>query len=111
MTNEEFTLDWLIDFIANRIQTLREAKNISAQTMSRELGYNASYINKIENCYAKPSIDGLFEICEYLNITFEEFFDTGKAHPDKICELLGLAKGLGNEDIQMLINIASKIIK
>lgn len=111
MNKDEFTLDWLMAFISGRIRTLREAKNIPAQSMSRELGYNASYINKIENRNAKPSIDGLFEICDYLEITFEDFFDTGMEYPDKIYELLECAKELDNEDIQILIDIAKKIRK
>ncbi len=109
MKNEEFTLDWLTDFIADRIRILREAKNISAQTMSRELAHNASYINKIENKNAKPSIDGLFEICEYLEVTFEEFFDTDTNCPDKINELIECSKDLDSDTVQMLIEIAKKL--
>lgn len=109
MKREEFTLDWIIEFIANRIRILREAQNISAQTMSRELGYNQSYINKIENKNAKPSIEGLFEICEYLEVTFEEFFDTDTECPDKVGELIECTKGLNGDTIQLLIEIAKKI--
>lgn len=59
MQKEDFTLEWLIDFISNRIRLLREAKGVSAQTMSLELGQNVFYMNKIENKAAKPSIEGL----------------------------------------------------
>ena len=41
----------------------------SAREMSLALGQNPSYINRIENGKALPSMQGFFSICEYLQIT------------------------------------------
>ena len=46
----------------------------SAREMSLALGQNPSYINRIENGKALPSMQGFFSICEYLQITPGDFF-------------------------------------
>lgn len=111
MQNEEFTLEWAVNFIANRIRILREEKGVSAQTMSLELGQNVSYINKIENKTAKPSIEGLYNICEYLGVNFDEFFDFDAKHPEKVKELLENTKNLETDSLQLLIDVAKKMNK
>lgn len=45
----------------------------SAREMSLALGQNPSYINRIENGKALPSMQGFFSICEYLQITPGDF--------------------------------------
>jgi len=55
----ELMLDETLDFIARRVQKLRDTKGVSARDMSLSLGQNTGYINKIETKQAKPSIDGL----------------------------------------------------
>ena len=47
----------------------------SAREMSLALGQNPSYINRIENGKALPSMQGFFSICEYLQITPGDFFN------------------------------------
>lgn len=69
------------DFFAERLTTLREAKNISAREMSLAIGQNGSYINRIENKQAFPSMQAFFYICEYLNITPYEFFNDTITNP------------------------------
>ena len=65
-------------FVSNRIYELRVKKNLSAKGLSLSLGMSAGYINKIENGKTMPSLDMLFEICLYLNVTPLEFFKTLK---------------------------------
>ena len=62
-------------FVDNRIYELREKKNISARRLSLSLGMNSGYINKIENGRTMPSLDMLFEICTYFDITSLDFFN------------------------------------
>ena len=50
------------DFVQERIAQLRLQKNVSARDMSLSLGQNNSYINRIENKKALPSLQGLFNI-------------------------------------------------
>ena len=58
-----------------RLAQLRQEKGVSARDMSLSLGQSESYINKIENNYAMPSMQGFFYICEFLGVTPAEFFD------------------------------------
>lgn len=111
MQKEEFTLEWVIEFIAERVAKLREAKNVSAHTMSMDLGQNRAYIHKIENKQAKPSIEGLVNICNYFDITFEDFFNTGIEEVDLYIELLEIAKELEREQLQVLIDVARQFQK
>lgn len=67
--------------IAERISSLRMRKNVSAREMSLAIGQNESYINRIENGHALPSMQCFFYICEYLEVTPEEFFALNNANP------------------------------
>lgn len=80
-------MDYL-DWFASRLSALRTQRGVSARDMSLSLGQSESYINKIENRRTLPSMTGFFYICEYLNITPQEFFNTGVAVPHKTQELL-----------------------
>ena len=44
------------DNFAERLSQLREAKQVSAREMSLSIGQNCSYINRIENKKAFPSM-------------------------------------------------------
>ncbi len=71
-------------YIAERIAQLRTQKNISAREMSLAIGQNESYINRIENHKALPSMQCFLYICEYLNVTPKEFFDKDSPNPKKL---------------------------
>lgn len=99
------------EFTQNRIAQLRMQKGVSARDMSLSLGQNDSYINRIENRRALPSLTGLFYICEYLGITPKDFFDTETENPTKAHELLAVAKVLNNEQLDHIIAIAKDLKK
>lgn len=82
------------EFTQNRITQLRMQKGVSARDMSLSIGQNKSYINQIENKKALPSLPVLFYICEYFNITPQEFFDESNSYPDQLSELM--------QDLKML---------
>lgn len=77
-----------IDWFYSRLSSLREQKGVSARDMSLSLGQSASYINKIENRRTLPSMTGFIYICDFLDITPQEFFDTSSSTPQKTKELL-----------------------
>lgn len=66
---------------SKRLSELRAVKNVSAREMSLALGQNPSYINRIENGLALPSMQCFFYICEYLGVTPSEFFDVQNPDP------------------------------
>lgn len=90
-----------------RLAKLRMQKGVSARDMSLSIGQNPSYINNIENGKALPSMSAFFFICDYLNITPEEFFDSGNSNPEEIRTIVENLKKLQPD---MIKNI-SQIVK
>ncbi len=62
-------------FIKERYAKIRLAHNISARKLSIELGQSTEYINQIETGKSMPSLEGLFNFCDYFNLTLGEFFE------------------------------------
>lgn len=87
------------DFFVERITSLRNKKNVSAREMSLAIGQNESYINRIENKQAFPSMQAFFYICEYFQISPKEFFDTDNLNPIKINKIMMELKEL--DDVQL----------
>lgn len=98
------------EFTQERIAQLRTQKGDSARDMSLSLGQNDTYINKIENKKALPSLPGLFFICEYLGITPQEFFDEGNAYPERIKSLVTDLKQLDDSALTHISGIVKEII-
>ena len=93
------------DFFVERLTSLRNQKNVSAREMSLALGQNGSYINRIENKQAFPSMQAFFYICEYLGVTPSEFFDEGNNHPIEYQELLKDLDALSDENRRNVLAI------
>ena len=62
-------------FVQIRFARIRNAHKISARKLSLELGQSTEYINQIENGKSLPSLEGLFNFCDYFNISLGEFFE------------------------------------
>ena len=75
MNEKEFAL---------RLAKLRQLRGGSARDMSLSMGQNHGYINNIETGKVMPSLTGFFYICEYLQVTPSEFFDTDSNDPEQI---------------------------
>lgn len=100
------------DFVANRILQLRQEKKVSAREMSLAIGQNVNYINRIENKLNLPSLQGLFYICEYFDITPEEFFKgTETPHPTILLlhEATHVLANLNEEQLALIIAVAKAI--
>ena len=87
------------DFFRQRLAQLRIQKGISARDMSLSLGQSESYINKIENGKAFPSMQIFFDICEYFNITPKDFFDAENHNPVILDGLINDMKTLTSNQI------------
>lgn len=97
------------DFFPIRLARLRTQKGVSAREMSLSLGQADNYINSIENKKNFPSMQNFFYICEYLNITPQQFFDTETTNPAKVDELAEAVKGLSEEQLDNLIALAKDL--
>lgn len=94
---------------ARRLVSLRMDRNVSAREMSLALGQSPGYINNIENGANYPSMAVFFYICEYLDVTPEEFFAAENAHPAKVRALADAAQHLNAEQLDRLTAIAREL--
>ena len=100
----------LNDF-GRRLAKLRISRNVSARDMSLSIGQSAGYINNIENGINFPSMTMFFYICDYLEISPKDFFDSDTDNPIKLIELSAAAKVLTDEQLDHLIAIAKGLHK
>ena len=96
-------------FVAERIAALRIQKNVSAREMSLSIGQNESYINRIENKKALPSLQGLFYICEYFSISPQEFFDEGNVYPAQLSSIIEDLRKLDKDSLEHIGAIIRKL--
>ncbi len=102
-------MDYL-EWFYQRVAELRIQKGVSARDMSLSLGQSESYINKIENKRTLPSMTGFFYICEYLDITPQEFFNVDASAPQKSRELLRELERLSPEQSEHVLQIVRDIL-
>lgn len=97
------------EFTQNRIAQLRMQNNVSARDMSLSLGQNDSYINRIENKKALPSLQGLFYICEYFSISPQEFFDEDNVYPAQLSSIIEDLRKLDKDSLEHIGAIIRKL--
>lgn len=101
-------------FFYQRLNELRTQKGVSARDMSLSLGQSESYINKIENQKALPSMSVFFYICDFLEIHPKEFFDDTIDNPRISKEFMKKFNSLTaeqQEHLLLLINDLSSAMK
>ena len=96
---------------SKRLAELRIQKGVSARDMSLSLGQNPGYIRTIKSGSAFPAMSNFFYICEYLNVTPQEFFDFKEDHADGINALVDQLDKLDEEQIQALTAFIKTIVK
>lgn len=99
------------DFLRARLSQLRISKRVSARDMSLSLGQSESYINKIENGKALPSMEVFFYICDYFGMTPQDFFSTEMGSMVNIRELIQQMALLNEEAISALRIIINEMTK
>ena len=98
------------DFLTERIAQLRLIKGVSARDMSLTLGQADNYINHIENKKSLPSITSFFYICDYFNITPQEFFDEGNKDPEHLRDLFADLKKLDEKALSHISGIVRELL-
>ncbi len=96
---------------ALRFSRLREKRGVSARDMSLSIGQNAGYINTIETCKSKPSLDMFFFICEYLGVSPSEFFDAESTDPSKLNLIIKDMKKLSDSQLDTIAALVKDLIK
>ena len=99
------------EMFAERLAKLRIAKGVSARDMSLSIGQSAGYINNIENKNNLPSMRAFFYICEYLDITPQEFFEFDSKNPQKLNDIIDNLKKLDNQQLENISAIVKGLVK
>lgn len=101
LSKEEFGL---------RLAKLRECRGVSARQMSLEIGQNKNYINSIETGRNYPTMSNFFEICDYLGITPQNFFQTEEAPTMEQSEFFQIAYSLPPHKFHHLFLLANDLL-
>lgn len=64
----------LLSKISLRVKELRKDKKVSQEAFTTDTGIN---IGRIESCKSNFSVTTLLNICDYFEISLEEFFSEG----------------------------------
>lgn len=98
-------------YVQVRIARIRNAHKISARRLSLELGQSTEYINQIENGNALPSLEGLFNFCDYFNMSLGEFFEDRFNFPveySNIIEELNKMDSIAVNQVYELLKLINK---
>ena len=96
---------------ALRVAQLRDKKGVTARDMSLSMGQNPGYINNIESGKSLPSMTGFFYICEYLEITPVEFFESSTADPTRLNNIIEDLKLLSDTQLDIITALVKDMVK
>ena len=96
-------------FLRERITQLRLRKGVSEYQMSLDLGHSRGYIQNISSGKSLPSVEGLFEICDYFELTPAQFFDDSNDDPALIAEAIKGLRQLNNSDLLLILNHINRL--
>ena len=99
------------EFVKDRITQLRIKKGVSEYQMSYDLGHSRGYVYNISSGKALPPLKEFFAVCDYFEITPQQFFDTSIQHPELIQKALDGMKKLNEDDMLMLLGIINRMLK
>ena len=94
---------------AKRLSSIRTMRGLSAREMSLSLGQGAGYINNIENGRNLPSMAMFFEICEYLGLSPNEFFDYTIPNEGNARQMLAAFVRLDPEVQELIITLTERL--
>lgn len=99
------------DIFADRLTALRTKKGVSAREMSLAIGQNPSYINRIENKITFPSMQTFFYICEYLDVTPQDFFNVEISDPEKLRNVIIEISKLTQTQLDAILTVTKEFLR
>ena len=97
------------DFIRERITQLRIKKGVSEYQMSYDLGHSRGYIYNISSGKALPPLKEFLAICDYFEITPQQFFDESTNTPELIQKAIDGMKKMSESDLIMLLGFINRL--
>lgn len=98
-------------FIRERITQLRLRKGVSEYQMSYDLGHSRGYIYNISSGKALPPMKEFLAICDYFELTPQQFFDDSVQNPELIQKAISGLKQLSDDDLLMLLGFINRLTK
>lgn len=99
------------DFVRERITNLRIKKGVSEYQMSYDLGHSRGYVYNISSGKALPPLKEFLAICDYFEITPQQFFDDSSKNPELIQKAIEGMKQLDESDMLMLLSWINRMLK
>ena len=96
-------------FIRNRITQLRLEKGVSEYQMSYDLGHSRGYVYNISSGKSLPPMREFLQICDYFDITPQQFFDEKEEHPELIQKALNGFRELSEGDQLFLLGLINRL--
>lgn len=97
------------EFVKERITQLRLKKGVSEYQMSYDLGHSRGYVYNISSGKALPPLKEFFAICDYFEITPNQFFDDGTKNPELIHKAIDGMKDLSENDMLMVLSLINRL--
>jgi len=98
-------------FIRERITQLRLRKGVSEYQMSYDLGHSRGYVYNISSGKSLPPMKEFLAICDYFELTPQQFFDDGIQNPELIQKAVSGLKELSDDDLLMLLGFINRLRK
>ena len=98
-------------YIRNRITQLRIRKGVSEYQMSYDLGHSRGYIYNISSGKALPPMKEFLAICDYFEITPQEFFDEDTQNPELVQKAISGIKKMNEDDLLILLGLINRFQK
>ena len=99
------------NYIRERITQLRVKKDVSEYKMSYDLGHSRGYINNISSGKTLPSMTEFLAICDYLDISPMEFFNTSASNPKLLNHTLQAIEQLDDEDLRLTLANVNRLLR
>ena len=79
--------------------------------MSYDLGHSRGYVNNISSGKSLPSLKEFIAICDYFDITPQQFFDSDIKDPELFQQALVGLKQLREKDLRMVLEIINRFLQ
>ena len=79
--------------------------------MSLDLGKNKSYIQSLSSGRSLPTMQNFLDICDYLDVSPQQFFDTDLHNLPLFEKAVELIKQLDDDDMLALIPMLNRLVQ
>ncbi len=86
-------------------------KGVSEYRMRYDLGHSRGYVHNISSGKALPPMKEFFAICDYFDLTPQEFFDEQTQNPELIQKALYGMRRLNEKDLLMLLGLINRLLE